>query len=143
MANVSDDLIPLGKDDDGEVFVIKSSISYHKLVGLKKRGCSDFDLWCARKFWQHQTDKPKFQSATYQFFANCPIDIHEPKLPLQGSMGMMFAKKNAQGKHMAIMKDKNNPYFISNTMAVISHVAVCNHVATHAIPTIDLDFSAR
>lgn len=53
---------------------------------------------------------------------------------------MMFAKKNAQGKHMAIMKDKNNPYFISNTMAVISHVAVCNHVATHAIPTIDLDF---
>lgn len=37
MANVSDDLIPLGKDDDGEVFVIKSSISYHKLVGLKKR----------------------------------------------------------------------------------------------------------
>lgn len=141
MANVPDDLILLGKDDDGsEVFVIKSSISYQKPVGLKLKKEIDpiltYDV--LENFDNTKQENQSYQSAYYQFFANCPIDVRKPKPPLQGSMGLVFAKKNAQGEYGAIMKNKT--YSISNTMAVISLVAVCNHVATHAIPTKEVNF---
>lgn len=141
VANVPDDLILLGKDDDGsEVFVIKSSISYQKPVGLKLKKEIDpiltYDV--LENFDNTKQENQPYQSASYQFFANCPIDVYKLKLPLQGSMGLAFAKKNAQGEYGIIMENK--PYSISNTMAVISLAAVCNHVATHAIPTKEVNF---
>lgn len=147
LASVSDDFMVLGKDSDGsELFIIKSTIIYQKPIGLKvdvkpQLGYVVLENFANPKPINGEENK-YLKSASYQFFADCPIDIHRPKPPFQGGIGRGFTEKNAKGSPTELLKSAK-PYSIDDDMVIRSHMLVCAYVANHVIPTVELDFSAK
>lgn len=147
LANTPDDFMVLGKDGDGsELFIIKSTIIYRKPTGLKVDVKPILAYSVLKNFAKpKQIGKQEnryLKSAIYQFFADCPIDIQRPKSPFQGSMGQGFMEKNAEGNSVNFLK-RSQAYSIDDKMVVRSHLLVCEYVANHSVPTVEMDFSAK
>ncbi|WLF83913.1 hypothetical protein [Moraxella sp. ZY210820] len=133
-ASVPEQLIELGKKENGnELFILKDSISYQKMVLTNiDKNISPTLTYNVLENIAKPNQSKVLKSIVHTFIVECPIN-KQTKAPFQGGFSAGFSKINANGKRVTVAKG-NQAFSIDTPMVTKSHVTVCEYVEKHNIP---------